>query len=275
MVQREGSEGRFGHRGEHRDEGARRPERGRYGPRDERGMSERGEGYATVGGGYLGEGYTRGRDEGYGRGREGQGRSYDRGEDPHDRGRGGYDRGEGGYGGRDEGYGAMGGGYGGYEAVLRAREGGFGEDEGRRFGDERRFSERRFGERRFEPRGESGERRFDTERTEGPFRGVGPRGYRRSDERMREEVCDRLTDHPRVDASHIEVTCSDGEVTLSGTVSERAMKRLAEDCAESISGVRDVNNRLRVRDERDERERDERKRDERERERGGKQRTQH
>ncbi|HEX2494143.1 MAG TPA: BON domain-containing protein, partial [Steroidobacter sp.] len=50
----------------------------------------------------------------------------------------------------------------------------------------------------------------------GQHRGKGPRGYRRSDERIREDVCDVLTDDPRVDASSIEVTVKDCEVTLSG-----------------------------------------------------------
>lgn len=77
-------------------------------------------------------------------------------------------------------------------------------------------------------------------------RGRGPRGYTRSDERIREDVCDVLTDHPMVDASDVEVAVKSGEVTLSGSVSSRAEKRLAEDIIENLSGVRDVNNQLRV-----------------------------
>ena len=37
-----------------------------------------------------------------------------------------------------------------------------------------------------------------------------------------------------------------GEVTLEGTVRTRRMKRAAEDCVESVSGVQQVHNRLRV-----------------------------
>jgi hypothetical protein len=55
----------------------------------------------------------------------------------------------------------------------------------------------------------------------GPFAGRGPKGYRRSDSRIREDVCDRLTDAPFLDASDIDVTVTDGEVTLSGTVHYR------------------------------------------------------
>ncbi|MDY0068079.1 MAG: BON domain-containing protein [Steroidobacteraceae bacterium] len=77
-------------------------------------------------------------------------------------------------------------------------------------------------------------------------RGKGPRGYRRSDERIREDVCDCLTEDPLIDASDMEVTVKDGEVTLSGRVGAREEKRRAEDLIERIGGVRDVNNMLRV-----------------------------
>jgi len=78
-------------------------------------------------------------------------------------------------------------------------------------------------------------------------RGRGPKGYRRSDDRIRDDVNDRLTDDPQVDASEIEVSVSDSEVTLSGTVDSRYAKRRAEDIADSISGVTHVQNNLRVR----------------------------
>jgi hypothetical protein len=80
----------------------------------------------------------------------------------------------------------------------------------------------------------------------GQFRGRGPRGYQRSDDRIREDVCERLTDDPDIDASNLEVTVKNGEVTLSGSVSSRDDKRRAEECAEDISGVKDVHNTLRV-----------------------------
>jgi osmotically-inducible protein OsmY len=80
----------------------------------------------------------------------------------------------------------------------------------------------------------------------GRFAGRGPKGYRRSDERLKEEVCDRLTADPDIDAGGLAVTVKDGEVTLEGCVLDRQMKRGAEDCIESISGVRQVHNHLRV-----------------------------
>lgn len=81
-------------------------------------------------------------------------------------------------------------------------------------------------------------------------RGRGPRGYTRSDERIREDVSDRLSDDWRVDASDIEVTVAAGEVTLSGTVGSREDKRRAEDIADDCSGVKHVQNNLRVKDRR-------------------------
>ena len=79
-------------------------------------------------------------------------------------------------------------------------------------------------------------------------RGRGPRNYSRSDERIREDVSDRLSHDRHLDASDIEVTVSGGEVTLDGTVDSRAAKRHAEDLAEDCSGVKHVQNNLRVRD---------------------------
>lgn len=78
------------------------------------------------------------------------------------------------------------------------------------------------------------------------FAGRGPKGYRRSDERIREDVCERLTEDWRIDASDVEVTVNNGEVTLAGAVQTREEKRAAEDLLEQISGVRDVHNNLRV-----------------------------
>jgi len=76
--------------------------------------------------------------------------------------------------------------------------------------------------------------------------GRGPRGWRRPDERIFDDVCDLLTQDPDLDASDIEVRVSDGEVILEGVVESRWAKRLAEDIADSVPGVRDVHNRLRA-----------------------------
>jgi osmotically-inducible protein OsmY len=77
--------------------------------------------------------------------------------------------------------------------------------------------------------------------------GRGPRGYQRGDDRIREDVCDRLTDDPRIDAADVDVKVANGEVTLTGSVRTREEKRYSEDLVERITGVREVNNSLKVR----------------------------
>jgi osmotically-inducible protein OsmY len=94
---------------------------------------------------------------------------------------------------------------------------------------------------------EDAERRREMDR----YRGRGPRNYVRSDERIKEDVNDRLTDDGMIDASDVEVEVSGREVTLSGHVDNRMAKRRAEDIAESVSGVTHVQNNLRVRQDSD------------------------
>jgi hypothetical protein len=80
----------------------------------------------------------------------------------------------------------------------------------------------------------------------GPHKGKGPKDYQRRDERILEDINDRLCDNPYIDASEIDVSVSQGNVVLSGSVENRESKRLAEDIAESVSGTRNVENLLRV-----------------------------
>ena len=80
----------------------------------------------------------------------------------------------------------------------------------------------------------------------GGYRGRGPRDYRRADDRIREEINDRMTDDDFLDASHLEVGVQNGEVVLAGYVFNRTSKRRAEQIAERVSGVTNVENRLRV-----------------------------
>jgi len=105
----------------------------------------------------------------------------------------------------------------------------------------------------FEPNREwSRERALDAQsayREQGlhSHRGRGPRGYARSDQRIEEDLNERLTEDALIDASDIEVSCSQGRVVLSGEVDDRWMKHRAEDIADACGGVKDVDNRVRVR----------------------------
>jgi osmotically-inducible protein OsmY len=96
------------------------------------------------------------------------------------------------------------------------------------------------GDLRGEPDGDG---RFETQ---GSARGLGPKGYRRSDERISEDVHQRLTDDPWLDASDVEVAVSSGEVTLSGVVKSREAKHRAEHLVEAVSCVKHVQNNLRI-----------------------------
>jgi hypothetical protein len=86
----------------------------------------------------------------------------------------------------------------------------------------------------------------DPSRDEETHRGRGPQGYRRSDERINDDVHDRLTEDPHIDASGITASVKDGEVTLTGTVTSRHAKHHAEHIVEDLSGVKHVQNNLRV-----------------------------
>ena len=138
------------------------------------------------------------------------------------------------------------------------RLGGYGRGRGQGWGEggypeagrrgEPRYGEPRYGEARHDDDWASGEslRYRETWVFVGPFSGFGPRDYQRSDDRIREDICDRMSQHGQLDASNLEVRVSNGEVTLSGSVSDRSAKRLAEDIAESVSGVREVHNQVRL-----------------------------
>lgn len=84
------------------------------------------------------------------------------------------------------------------------------------------------------------------DRMNGPHSGKGPKGYIRSDERIKEDIQEKLYHDSFIDATDIEVAVSDGDVTLSGTVDNKQTKRRAEDCADGVAGVKDVSNNLKT-----------------------------
>jgi hypothetical protein len=82
--------------------------------------------------------------------------------------------------------------------------------------------------------------------TSGPYSGIGPKGFRRSASGLKERICERLESAGDIDASDVDVQVENDEVTLTGTVRDRRQKRLVEDCVESVYGIRDIHNQLRV-----------------------------
>jgi len=160
----------------------------------------------------------------------------------------GYGRGQGSMG--SEGYTGYGGGYGATSGPYGTSSYGWGYEGGgagiqgsTRYGGTSPYGTQGY---RTQPYGSQGQLGSQESRRDRGHYGKGPIGYSRSDERLREEVSDRLTADPEVDASRLTVTVKDGEVTLEGTVDERFMKRRAEDIAEDVMGVKQVHNKLRV-----------------------------
>ncbi|MGH8287473.1 MAG: BON domain-containing protein [Steroidobacteraceae bacterium] len=91
------------------------------------------------------------------------------------------------------------------------------------------------GEARAEPDGRT-ERRYPP----------GPKGYQRSDERLREDISERLMEARYIDSSEVTVEVSGAKVVLEGTVPERRMKHAIEDLVDACPGVQDIENRVRV-----------------------------
>lgn len=110
----------------------------------------------------------------------------------------------------------------------------------------KRFTDRRL-EREVDKAGMVHIRKHLGEHMEVPeygFAGKGPKNYRRSDERIKEDVSVALFLDHDVDARDIEVEVKAACVFLSGKVYDRKMKRAAEDCADTVYGVVDVQNEL-------------------------------
>jgi osmotically-inducible protein OsmY len=80
----------------------------------------------------------------------------------------------------------------------------------------------------------------------GRFAGCGPRGYRRPDARIAEDINEALTWHPDIDASEVEVAVEQGIVTLTGTVHDRRTQRLIREVTSQIVGVCELEDRLTV-----------------------------
>lgn len=142
--------------------------------------------------------------------------------------------------GYDSGYG----GPGGYAARAGYEAGYGGESSRSGYGG----SDYQPGERYAGRYGDAGDRRYagDDRSPFGGYRGLGPKNYARSDERIREDLCERLAEADDIDASDIDVSVRNGVVSLQGEVEDRWMKYRAEDLADNCAGVKDVQNNLHV-----------------------------
>lgn len=98
----------------------------------------------------------------------------------------------------------------------------------------------------YRPRPEEDPRRSTYGDRRGGHRGKGPKGYTRSDERILEDLSERLAEDDDIDASDVAIRVDAGKVTLEGSVEQRWIKHRIEDMAEACRGVVDVVNHLRV-----------------------------
>jgi len=69
---------------------------------------------------------------------------------------------------------------------------------------------------------------------------------RHSDERVLRDILESLAENEAIRSGEIDIVVRDGEVTLSGTVADRATRQQAEVCVASVTGVKDVTNHLRI-----------------------------
>lgn len=87
---------------------------------------------------------------------------------------------------------------------------------------------------------------YNTGTAEARYGRQTPKGYTRSDERIKDDVCGHLYHANDIDLSEVTIESKNGTVILEGTVPERRMKHRIEDIAEQCIGVNDVENRIRV-----------------------------
>ena len=256
--------------------------RGPFGEQSGRGMHESREGWPQGGMGYgpgMQGGYGHGGQGAYGQGWYGQGGYGQSGYGQSGYGQAGY--GQGSYGQGSYGQGGFGGGYPGYGSQGYGSQWQGPYSQGQGYGGPQGYGSQGYGGQGYGGLGygapsyagssygyqglgaqgygspglgwgtqggtePSGRERFGGTGQQGRFSGRGPRNYKRSDQRIQEDVYERLSMQNEIDASDITVEVHDGVVTLSGTVEDRRAKRLAEDIAEQVLGVKDVKNELRV-----------------------------
>ena len=78
------------------------------------------------------------------------------------------------------------------------------------------------------------------------YRGQGPSNYRPTDARIRERLCEQLTDHADIDASTFSLDVDCGIVKLEGSVRDEAMKDRLLAAVQDTHGVVGVVDTLEV-----------------------------
>jgi osmotically-inducible protein OsmY len=91
-----------------------------------------------------------------------------------------------------------------------------------------------------------GQRGAERRKPGGSQAGQSAKFHRRADDTIHEEIWELLSNSADLDATEIELHVEAGEVTLTGNVESRDARWLAEDLVNSVTGVREVTNRLKV-----------------------------
>ena len=86
----------------------------------------------------------------------------------------------------------------------------------------------------------------DQYQTRTNYYGIGPKGYKRSDMRLKEEAYLLLNQDPILDSSSIQIDVLNNVIYLKGVVDSRRDKKRAEVLIEDIYGIEDVQNQLRI-----------------------------
>lgn len=78
------------------------------------------------------------------------------------------------------------------------------------------------------------------------YTGVRPKKYQRSDMSILDQIGELITWSPDVDGSEITIAVKDGNVIVAGTVPTRMMIYIVDDLVESVGGVKEYDNHLKV-----------------------------
>ncbi len=73
------------------------------------------------------------------------------------------------------------------------------------------------------------------------------KGGSRPDDRIHEDICERLSCASGIEIEDVSVRVSGGTVTLEGTVPTGGMKHMIENIADACAGVQEVDNRIKIR----------------------------
>jgi|GEM_PF-3629468 len=80
----------------------------------------------------------------------------------------------------------------------------------------------------------------------GQFAGTTPKNFKRSDERIYDDICQKLSQEGHFDVSDVEIKVESGEVSLEGNIENRSDKHRIEMLVDSIMGVKDITNNLKI-----------------------------